>query len=115
MTTSCPNCKRIAPGGICRHCGSETVKVHNKTHTLHWTDDHSPETFEREFRPDDVIVSLDPQERLGEKTYVVSTIDDNGRDLTQRSLFWHEAHAFDYAHHLRDCSATAETKQSGEQ
>lgn len=79
-----------------------SYRIHDKTDTFHWTKDYGPGRFERVFSLGDLVVSLDPQERLGEGTYAVSEITHGGRDLTQRGLFWNGDEAFRYAESLRN-------------
>ena len=76
---------------------SDHNKIHDKTDEWHWSD--SVTAWEDEFDHRDIVVSLDPQERLGEDTYAVSYINFNSEHEYVRGLglFWHEKEAFAFA------------------
>lgn len=81
---------------------SDGPTIHDKTDTFHWSADYDADRIDREFDIGDVVVGLDPQERLGEGTVAVSQIVDDARErIAQRGLFWDEREAFRYAEMLR--------------
>lgn len=76
---------------------SDHGKIHDKTGEWHWSDNVT--AWEDKFDHQDLVVSLDPQERLGSDTYAVSYINFNSEHEHVRGLglFWHEKEAFAFA------------------
>lgn len=66
--------------------------VRNKTDEVHWTDSVSNWGIYE----GDVVVSPDPQERLG-GAYLVSEVRDEAERIRQRGLFWTEEDAIEFA------------------
>ena len=71
--------------------------VHDKTDEKHWTP--NVDDWGDEFDPHDRVVSLDPQERLGEETYCVSWIsfEDKSEYVNHAGLFWSKDDAMAFA------------------
>ena len=93
--------------------GDNERRVYDKTDTFHWSKYLCQESVDRTFDHGDIIVALDPQERLGEGTYCVTIIDKGIRDcLRQSALFWQENEAFQYAESLSNgCTLHTDTEQ----
>jgi hypothetical protein len=72
-------------------------KIHDKTDDPLWSD--SIVAWDDEFDHQDIVISQDPQDRLGEETYSVSYINLNAEHDYVRGLglFWHEKEAFAFA------------------
>jgi hypothetical protein len=72
-------------------------RIHDKTDNPLWSDNIV--AWNDEFDHRDIVISQDPQNRLGEDTYVVSYINLNADHDYVRGLglFWHEKEAFAFA------------------